>query len=184
MSFEFREYYSQVTCFKNCSIDDTVGEGPHASMGRQLHHARGAKWPYAASTSRLQQNIEDVSLHQALRQDLDNTWAQYKNVIKTERFGRGIKIPWQELCSKVYTTDHLKELRPDAVVRDCPSEASSGDDDDDASLPDEKPPDVDVKMTDEELMLRDYYLRSLPSHSFITVPCLEDGRQCLRVFQV
>lgn len=41
-------------------LDDSVAESPHAIGGRLMQHSRASKWPWVASTMRLEQNLADA----------------------------------------------------------------------------------------------------------------------------
>eukprot|EP00959_Pyramimonas_sp_CCMP1952_P012042 254257-Pyramimonas_sp.AAC.1 len=62
-------------------LDDRVDEGPHAQAKRIQHHARRSGWPWAASSMRLKQNIQDSRAF-AHGVDLQEEWGRYSSVLK------------------------------------------------------------------------------------------------------
>lgn len=104
-------------------MDDSIAESPHASASRHMQHARGAKWPWIASTMRLQQNLDDVrNIPAATGADLDVAWASYKSVVqgpsaRASRSAtvRGVKT--KKFLADVYTMAFALEGAPE-VRRD------------------------------------------------------------------
>lgn len=84
-------------------MDDTVAEAPHASANRLMSQARGAKWPWVASTL--------VSV------DLDMVWSSYKSVLQgpSSRQGwRNKKVPMKrfqnDVCHMAFAHDKVPEI--------------------------------------------------------------------------
>lgn len=65
------------------SLDDTLGERPHAVANAIGQRSRRASWPWIAGTMRLTQNLSDVTdLCQAVGADLQVEWDLFKTVVQ------------------------------------------------------------------------------------------------------
>lgn len=182
----------------NGSIDDIVGEGPHAEIGQSTGKKRRATWPFTASTLKMRENLTDVHwLSQSSQTPLEAVWPRHKDVVKFKRLDRGSKLTWKAFIAKVYTTRHLLGFRPgpniDVPVDDGgddpppPPEGGGGADAVDGDLVDADDDECDdAFLSDEAKLLRDYYRNALPDPgSFITVPEIDaDNTKSLKVLQI
>ena len=66
------------------SINDAIGEGPHAQVGGIIKKAPSGRWPFYASTLRLNEAIEDMQwMPRASGTDPGAAWGGFKHVVKT-----------------------------------------------------------------------------------------------------
>ena len=91
-------------------MDDTIVEGPHAVASRIFAHSRVAKWPWVASSMRLQGNLTDLrGLAPALELDVDVLWRSWKSILQV-RLGRaGLRnkrVNTKRCLGVVYSMSH------------------------------------------------------------------------------
>ena len=87
------DFKIEVGVLQHLSVDDTVGEGPHARLSQISNKANRATWPWDASTMKIDSNLEDVDwMPRALNVRLETLWASYKTVLKTRNLFRGFQI--------------------------------------------------------------------------------------------
>lgn len=85
----------EVQVYMNMPIHDEVGEGPHATMSKNLRSASGSRWAWGASSLRLDDNLEDAQwMPQALGKRIDPAWPSFARSHDGER-----RAPTQEAYS-------------------------------------------------------------------------------------
>ena len=113
-------------------IDDTAGEGPHASMRHTQLKARAATWAWQASTDRLRQNladIEDLLPQAAPRMDFQWLWdhaGSIPQVRKGRRWARAMRLGRAALEKRVYTADQFRNFAWEGLPRYDPLDAGDG----------------------------------------------------------
>ena len=114
------ELQTEVTALCSIPLDDTIAEGPHATMGRIKEHSRASTWAWSSSSLRLQQNIDDINtLPRALDCDIQELWNTWNSVIRPplstrkERMQALIRTPRRLVERRVYHMDHLLDFYPD-----------------------------------------------------------------------
>jgi hypothetical protein len=85
------------------SLLDKICEGPHSTFKRVQLHARGSNFPWQASSMRLDQNLLDAqTIPQEIGVSLQQTWDQYKTVIKPNVTSVGVRVSHKVVCDRVY----------------------------------------------------------------------------------
>ena len=92
----------EVESIANISLDDNVNESPHAGVKKEMARCRPGKFPWTASTSRLDQNLGDLENMKSSASQLQELWNNYSSVIQVKR---------QRLGSPVRCTKHVFTTR-------------------------------------------------------------------------
>jgi hypothetical protein len=94
-----------VDSIRDIPFDGSISEGPHAVAHRIGLSTRAARWPWIASSMRLEQNLSDVgSLPQLAGVSLQNMWNVWKSVLRTDRRrrARGMHIKDRAALQRIY----------------------------------------------------------------------------------
>ena len=90
-------------------LDDSVGETPHALANVEQGRARSGAWGWAASTMRLEQNLQ--SAQDFGFADVQQRWSIYSSVLKpfgARRRHSKLQLPRRELEARFYAMHHCK----------------------------------------------------------------------------
>ena len=110
-----------------CPMDDCVCEGPHAKATRSKTPASEAKRTWAATSMRLQQNLQQCQGSTSLRA----SWSSYASVVQpASREGRFPKLRRQRLERQLYRIEHLLQFdlgraTRGRIMQTCPRRWSS-----------------------------------------------------------
>ena len=78
-----RQTLEIVQAVAGCPLDDSAQGMPHAQLMRLVRHARGAEWPWLASTQRLSQSLCDCrDMLASTDLSLDAVWCGYTSVVR------------------------------------------------------------------------------------------------------
>lgn len=120
-----------ISRIQGMSLDDSLGEGPHAVCSRVMGHARSAKWPFVAATCRIGQNLQDVDdLAVATDSDLQTEWTRWSSILQTSPnlAHRPVKIKRSEVERRIYFMEHcLNGAVGDRVGQEDGNEPGDGD---------------------------------------------------------
>ncbi len=104
------ELNAAIASLKAIPLDDSIAEEPHARAKRISEAARGAAWPWIASTMRLYQNLIDAHELSQDREDRQWMWTNYKSLLKTgspRHVARHTRMPRMQYLKKIYAPEHL-----------------------------------------------------------------------------
>jgi hypothetical protein len=108
---------SEVRSLQEIPFDDSVAERPHAVCSRHMAHARVAKWPWIASSCRLDQNLRDIDVVvPAIGADVEVEWERYTSVLqvsdaKARRSKRMTRKTFERcLYHMTHITSHAQRL--------------------------------------------------------------------------
>ena len=183
---------AHVQRLREVPLDDSVGEGPHASANRVGSKTRAAKWGWIAGTMRLDQNLRDFhdlteSAH-VCRQQLWNAW---KSVLRrglvSGRDGRNVKCNNSAFVKQMYEV--IRPFTSTAggdvlMLGDAPAEPLV----DDAMVVhagDELPPgDAHRDLPLAEKLMNEYLEAALQPYMYVSAPAKPGSPCSMIVFQV
>ena len=176
-------------------MDDTVCEMPHASGKRIAGSGAASKFPWVASTLRLQQNIADCrELPSKLCTSLEGPWSRYKSVVQpTPKQCVVPPLDNRQFQKRMYSCEHLMGFCGESEF----SDEALGDAKEDGCLPEDKAAveaddvpgeegaaDNPVGRNDQPvLLLRQLIAATLNPHDFVSMPT-RDAENPLCVFQL
>ena len=185
-------------------MDDTVCEQPHAAAKKISGAASGSKFPWVASSLRLEQNLDDCrQLPRTLSMSLDGPWSKFKTVIQPARKETlAPKLKHRAFEKRLYSCDHLVGFSEEGGVgQQLPGERR-GDDHGDVppaghgAVEDPGGPHVLAegvaavaaaphpdRHSQGTLLLRQLFAATLRSHDLVSVPT-QDAEVPLLVFQL
>ena len=108
----------EIVKLQRVPLNDSIAEGPHATMGRIIQSARSATWAWHASTLRLSQNLTDITEWQAsLGFNVQQAWDAWSSILKVRRgekrfLSRRVKKSKKKVIGDIYHMDFGFELEP------------------------------------------------------------------------
>ena len=128
-----RDLEKRVRSLAEVPLDDSVGEAPHAGLGRVGATTRRANWPWQASSLKLNDNLKDLRrVVPDSGRSLQFLWNEFQRVGNMKRPERRLKCTRKQFENKIYTlfTD------PDVLHYE-PGHAEHGGEDDDDNMRDD-----------------------------------------------
>ena len=175
-------------------IDDTPGEGPHASMRHQQLRTRGATWAWQASSARLTQNLKDIDTVLPTlkpRTDLQWLWDRWSSVLQVSlgrKLNKNKRVRRKGLEDNIYTMWRFRDFR----LEDAPADIDKHADDGDVPVGEDGDPgdgggEEEEAAADDDgfgRLLREYYQAAVSSRvgSFFSVQ--GEGGERHRAFQL
>lgn len=117
-----------VESLKWVPMDDCICEGPHARAKRIKMPASAAKWPWVATSLRLQQDIEDcMAMPDKVGLSLRAAWTSYASVVQPpSKEGKFPRLKSAHLDKRLYRIEHLLNFKVGSGARD--DDRGGGDD--------------------------------------------------------
>jgi hypothetical protein len=167
------------------SVEDIIGEEPHARGKHIIDKCKRAAWPWIASTMRLKQNfLQYNEMKESF--DVQSLWNSWSKIVNFRR-RRALKKPPAFVQALIYTLEDLPVFSHPAFAL-----ADRGDSDvevpavkgDGVNVPDDAPL-LDLLTSNVERSLLSEYLNTvIQPLSYVTVPAPSTHEDEIRCFQV
>ena len=110
-------------------MDDKVQETPHAIVKKAMASAASYGFPWAASSSRLAQNLEDAEeIPPAVNRDLQTEWDRWSSVQKFTHTERAQKATKRWVTRRMYFMESALDLGDVGADEEGPADAGDADD--------------------------------------------------------
>ena len=183
-----RDLEREIQALRDIPLHDVICEAPHAAANRVGMVSRRSRWPWLASSVRLDQNLGDArSLPARTGLDLQQTWNKWKSVLQAsqKRLGRNRKCRTKDFLQSVYRVASVVGFG-DAEPFD--EDGAAGDDD---VAGDDPPPDdgaavpaVDKVELERTKMFQAFVESAAQQHAYVSAPAPADSDLKLRCFQI